>query len=282
MKLLSILATALMICASAFAQNAAQENHDLGYTDTPQLPGQRFKVHDPSRPHPHQVTPADKPGGAPSDATVLFDGKNLAAWQVRTPERQRPGAPKTWKVENGYMEVAPGASDLATKERFGNFQLHIEWAAPAEVRGNSQGRGNSGIFLQGLYEIQVLDDWNNPTYADGQAGAIYGQTPPLANPARKPGQWQTYDIVFEAPQVEDEKIAEPAYVTAFLNGVLLHNHKAVLGPTVHRQLPSYDDGGASQVAAAFGGPLVLQDHGNPVRYRNIWIRPIGKYDAREK
>ena len=137
------------------------------------------------------------------------------------------------------MEVAAKAGDLRTRETFGDVQLHIEWAAPAEVRGTSQNRGNSGIFLQGRYEVQVLDSWENPTYADGQAGALYGQWPPLVNPTRKPGEWQTYDIVFESPRFEGIKLVKPAYLTVFLNGVLLHHRKALMGPTVHRALAKY-------------------------------------------
>ena len=204
-----------------------QANYDLGYDDTPMLPGLPFHVHDPKRPHPQVVTPAAQAGGAPSDAIVLFDGKDLSQWQ---------SGKGNWKVANGYLEVAPGASDLATKLKFGDVQLHIEWAAPVEIRGNSQNRGNSGIYLQGRYEVQVLDSYQNPTYADGQAGALYGQWPPLANATRKPGEWQTYDIVFEAPKFEAGKLVKPAFATVFLNGVLLHNHKELMGPTVHREL----------------------------------------------
>ncbi len=185
-------------------------NNDLGYTDTPMLPGLPYRVHDPARPHPAVVTPAAQPGGAPSDAIVLFDGKDLSHWTSAKLDPVRPVAgpePAGWKVENGYMEVA-GRGDIATQEKFGDIQLHVEWAAPAEVRGNSQGRGNSGIFLQGRYEVQVLDAFQNPTYADGQAGAIYGQWPPLVNPARKPGEWQSYDIVFEAPRFAGEQLFE--------------------------------------------------------------------------
>ena len=240
-------------------------NHDLGYDDTPILPGLPFHVHDPRRPHPPLVTPAAQAGGAPSDAIVLFDGKDLSQW---TPGR-RP-----WKVENGYFEVVPGAGDLATKQKFGDAQVHIEWAAPAEIRGTSQNRGNSGIFLQGRYEVQVLDSYQNPTYADGQAGALYGQWPPLVNATRKPGEWQSYDIVFEAPKFENGKLVKPAYATVFLNGVLLHNHKELMGPTLHRQLAHY----APQPAE---DSLVLQDHQQPVRYRNIWIRRLIPYDQPE-
>ena len=241
---------------------AQAPNNDLGYTDTPMLPGLPYHVHDPARPHPAVVTPSATPGGAPSDALLLFDGKDLSHW---TSARQ------AWKVENGYLEVVPSAGDLTTREKFGDVQLHVEWAAPSQVRGTSQNRGNSGIFLQGRYEVQVLDSYENPTYADGQAGAIYGQWPPLVNPARKPGEWQSYDIVFEAPRFEGAKLARAAYLTVLLNGVLLHHRKEVMGPTVHRALASY----APQPAE---DALVLQDHQQPVRYRNIWVRRIAGYD----
>jgi len=252
------------LAALAVGLMAQSTNTDLGYTDTPMLPGLPYHVHDPARPHPPVVTPAAQPGGAPSDAVVLFAGQDLAHW---TPSRQ------PWKVENGYLEVVPNAGDLTTKEKFGDVQLHVEWATPTVVRGNSQNRGNSGIFLQGRYEVQVLDSYDNPTYADGQAGAIYGQWPPLANPARKPGEWQSYDIVFEAPRFDGEKLLTPAYVTVFLNGVLMHNRKEIMGPTVHRALAHY-------APQPLEDSLVLQDHQHPVRYRNIWIRRVGPYDVR--
>ena len=170
------------------------------------------------------------------------------------------------------MEVAPNSGDLRTKETFGDTQLHVEWAAPAQVRGDSQNRGNSGIFLQGRYEVQVLDSFDNPTYPDGQAGALYGQWPPLVNAVRKPGEWQSYDIVFEAPRFEGSKMVKPANLTVFLNGVLLHHRKELMGPTVHRALANYTPQPAE-------GPLVLQDHQQPVRYRNIWIRRLRGYDG---
>jgi hypothetical protein len=255
-RLAVMLAMMLVIPGLAFAQAT-----NLGYTDTPMLPGLPYHVHDPGRPHPPEVTAAATLGGAPSDAIILFDGKDLSQWQSRTP----------WTIGNGYFEVAPGSGDLRSKQSFGDIQLHVEWAAPAEVRGSSQNRGNSGIFLQGLYEIQVLDSFNNPTYADGQAGALYGQWPPLANPARQPGEWQTYDIVFEAPRFEGERLVKPAFVTLFMNGVLMHHRKELMGPTVHRALARYAPQGAE-------GPIVLQDHSQAVRYRNIWVRRVGTYD----
>jgi hypothetical protein len=260
---LRILGVLLVAC---FVSLALAQNSPVGYTDTPMLPNLPYHVHDPARPHPAVVTPAAVSGGAPSDAVVLFDGRDLSHWAAgRQP----------WKVENGYMEVVPNAGDLKTKEKFGDVQLHVEWASPEQVRGNSQNRGNSGIFLQGLYEVQVLDSFDNLTYADGQAGAIYGQWPPLVNATRKPGQWQSYDIVFEGPRFEGQKLVKPAYLTVFLNGVLLHNRKELSGGTVHRQLAKY---GAQPPEES----IVLQDHGDPVRYRNIWVRRIKNYDAPEK
>lgn len=261
----------IAILVAFFGLGIACAAQDLGYTDTPILPGMPYHVHDPARPHPAVVTPAAQPGGAPSDAIVLFDGKDLSQWVSASSDASKSGKPAAWKVENGYFEVAPRAGDIATKEKFGDVQLHVEWATPAEVRGNSQERGNSGIYLQGRYEVQVLDSYRNPTYADGQAGAIYGQWPPLVNATRKPGEWQSYDIVFEAPNFRGETLAKPAYLTVFLNGVLLHNHKEVMGPTVHRALAKY-------VPQPEEDSLVLQDHGNPVRYRNIWIRRLKSYD----
>jgi hypothetical protein len=244
----------LLLAVTACAQTP---NHDFGYTDTPILPGLPYRVHDPARPIPPVVTPSDYPGGAPSDAIVLFDGKDLSMWQS-----------PAWKIENGYVEVAPGAGDLVTKDKFGDVQLHVEWASPAAVTGTSQGRGNSGVFLQGRYEVQVLDSYQNRTYADGQAAAIYGQWPPLVNAARKPGEWQTYDIVFEAPRFQGEKLTKPAYLTVFHNGVLVQLHREVMGPTQHRALAKY-------VPQPAEDSLKLQDHANLVRYRNIWIRRIG-------
>jgi hypothetical protein len=249
--------TLLVVTASTLLLAQAPAT-DLGYTDTPMLPGLPYHVHDPARPRPPIVTPGARGGEAPSDATVLFDGASLSAWVTGN---------QTWKVQNGYLEVVPTSGDLKTKEAFGDVQLHVEWAAPSEVRGRSQGRGNSGIFLQGRYEVQVLDSFDNATYADGQAGAIYGQWPPLVNPTRRPGEWQTYDIVFDAPRFDGTRLVSPAYLTVFLNGVLLHHRREVMGPTVHRALASY----APQPQE---DSLVLQDHSNPVRYRNLWIRRL--------
>ena len=232
-------------------------------------PGMPWHVHDPARPKPPLVTPGAGPGAAPSDAVVLFNGRDLSQWA----HHDRDGKPtdSTWPVRDGFFETGKGS--LHTRASFGDAQLHIEWATPAMVAGNSQGRGNSGVFLMGLYEIQVLDSFNNPTYSDGQAGAMYGQWPPLANVARKPGDWQTYDIVFEAPRFENGTLVKPAFQTVFWNGVIVHNRKEAIGATVYRNVAQYK-------AHAAELPLMIQDHENPVRYRNIWIRKLGTYDQK--
>ena len=243
----------------------AENKPPVGYDDTPMLPGSKWRVHDGTRPQPRIVTPGGESGQPPSDAVILFDGKDLSAWVGRE------GAEAQWKVENGYMEVTR-TGNIQTKEHFADCQLHIEWAAPAEVRGSSQGRGNSGVFLMGRYEIQVLDGYHNITYADGITASIYGQYPPLVNSCRKPGEWQTYDIFFVASRFEGDKLVSHAYITVVHNGVLVHHHQKAMGPTGHRSLSSYDRPHPPK------GPLMLQDHGDPVRYRNIWVRPLKGYD----
>ncbi|PCJ54218.1 MAG: hypothetical protein COA70_06190 [Planctomycetota bacterium] len=232
-----------------------------GYDDTPRLPGQEWRVHDLKRPYPIVVKPGKNVGDAPSDALILFDGTNLDAWM--TPDGEAP----TWKLVDGAMVVA-GNAEVQTKASFGDSQLHVEWASPADRSGDSQGMGNSGVFLMGLYEIQVLDTWNNTSYADGTAGAIYGQFPPSANVCRPSGEWQTYDILFTAPKFsESGDLDSPATVTLLHNGVLVHHNRELLGPTVHRTLPP---GGAHAEKL----PVKLQNHGDPVRYRNLWIRSL--------
>lgn len=237
--------------------------HDSpGYTDTPQLPGQSWKVHDSARPQPAVVRAAEGANlGAqpPADAVVLFDGSSAKAWTAG-------GKDCPWKLEGGYMEVNGGGS-IETREHFGDVQLHVEWASPAKVESSSQGRGNSGVFLMGRYEIQILDSFENPTYADGGAAALYGQFPPLVNVSRGPGEWQSYDIFFRAPRFQGDTLVEPARVTVLHNGVLVHNNQAFLGATRHRDVATY----ASHAEA---GPIGLQDHGNPVRFRNIWARKL--------
>ncbi|HWD18902.1 MAG TPA: DUF1080 domain-containing protein [Verrucomicrobiae bacterium] len=256
-----------IVAASALAGmvSPAQAENTNGYTDTPMLPSGKWHVHDPARPAPPVVTPGktfSDGAGAPSDATVLFDGTDLSKWSGEKGEAR-------WKVENGYMEVAPGTGQITTKDKFGDFQLHLEFAEPEEVHGNSQERGNSGVFLHGIYEIQVLDCYDNPTYSDGQTASIYGQSTPLINACRKPGEWQTYDIVFEGPRFDgDKKLTRPARVTVIHNGIVVQNHQPILGPTGHRTLSKYTGKEPER------GPLALQDHHNKVRYRNIWIREI--------
>ncbi len=266
------LSAAAALAGASVSEAQQKANADLGFTDTPMLPNLPYHVHDPDRPHPKIVTPANTPFGPPSDATVLFDGKDLSKWNQRGRGADRGKmADAQWKVGDGYFEVAPGTGDLLTRQKFGDCQLHVEWSSPVEVRGTSQARGNSGVLLMSRYEIQVLDMWDNKTYADGQAGAIYGQWPPLANPARRPGEWNTYDILFEAPRFEGEKVVKPVIFTVIYNGVVVQNHKASMGPMVYRQVAHYTPHPPEE-------PLMLQDHHNPVRYRNIWIRPLGTYD----
>jgi len=225
--------------------------------------------HTLDRPYPTVVdsgtgVPPETPGRAPADAVVLFDGKDLSAWKG-----QKAGGAAPWKVENGYFEVVKKTGGIETKESFGDAQLHIEWMAPDPAKGTSQDRGNSGVFFgAGRYEVQVLDSYENKTYPDGQAGSLYGQYPPLVNAARKPGEWQAYDIVFDAPRFDkDGKLLRPARVTAFLNGVLVQNAQELTGPTTHKARPPYKAHPARL-------PLALQDHSHPVRFRNVWIREL--------
>src|SRR5262245_26149197 len=263
------------VAGNAVSQAQQQkQNPDLGYTDTPMLPNQPWHVHDSNRPHPKVVVPGATPGAPPSDAVVLFDGKDLSKWQQRG---RGINAGKLvdgrWKVENGYFECGGGTGDLISREKFGDGQYHIEWSSPTEVRGNSQGRGNSGFIIMSRYEVQILDMFNNVTYADGGAGAIYGQWPPMATPVKKPGEWNTYDVMFEAPRFDGDKLVSPAYLTVIYNGVVVHHHKASLGTMVYRQVAKYTAHGLEE-------PLMLQDHNNPVRYRNIWVRRIPPYDQK--
>jgi hypothetical protein len=296
------------------AKHSAGAADSVGYKDTPMLPGTAWHVHDPDRPLPRVVTPgATFSHGAPppSDAVMLFDGTDLSKWKSDKGEAK-------WKIENGYFEAVKGGGNIRTKEDFGDFQLHLEFATPEKVVGNSQGRGNSGVLIFGDYEVQVLDSYDNRTYADGQLGAMYGQYPPLVNPAKKPGEWQSYDIIFEAPQWTEEqssaansqnlqklreelaalqakytdgypsvqnvkqqiadlekpgpKLVKRAAVTVILNGVAVHNRKEYIGRSVHKEIGTYNKLRASR------GPIMLQDHGNPTRFRNIWIRNLGEYD----
>ena len=223
-----------------------------------------WKQHDIHRPKPPVVEPAASlvPTQPPKDAVVLFDGKNLDAWTNKS------GGPAKWKVTDGYFEVVAGTGAIQTKGKFGDVQLHAEWASPNPPNGQGQDRGNCGIFLMGRYEIQVLDSYKADTYADGQAGAIYGQYPPLFNVARPPGEWQTYDIAFRRPRFDKSgKVLEPARVTLFHNGVLVQNNEELLGQTNWLKWTPYE-------AHADKAPIELQDHGHPVRFRNFWIRNL--------
>jgi len=227
----------------------------------------KWRIHDPDRPLPAIVDPGtsstrDSPGRPPSDAVVLFDGKDLAKWA------HKDGSPAKWKVESGYLETVPKTGYIYTREAFGDCQLHAEFAEPVPPKGDSQGRGNSGVFLMGLYEIQVLDSYENKTYADGQAAAVYGQYPPLVNAARPPGEWQSYDIIFHGPRFDKAgKLLRPARVTVLHNGVLVQDNVELSGPTANGARPPYSPHPDRL-------PLALQDHSNPIRFRNIWIREL--------
>ncbi len=206
-------------------------------------------------PEPPVVNP-EPVDGRPADAIVLFDGKDLSQWN----------GGERWLVEDGVATARGGG--ISTKESFGDCQVHVEWASPAEVKGSGQGRGNSGVYLMGKYEVQILDSHGNETYFDGQAGAIYKQSPPMVNACRPPGQWQTYDIVFRAPRfAEDGTVVQPAAMTVLHNGMVIQNNFALAGTTAWHKPPSYEKHEAKL-------PIHIQFHGNPVRFRNIWIRPL--------
>jgi len=238
-----------------------------GYSNTAFNENSRWRIHDADQPQPRVVTPPPSPGAPPSDAIVLFDGKDLSQWVQR--DSAGNVSPAQWLVHDGVVDSGKGGS-ISTKESFGDVQLHVEFATPSKVEGTSQGRGNSGVVFMGRYEIQVLDSYDNRTYADGMAAAIYGDTPPLVNVARRPGEWQTYDIVFEAPKFSGTP--SPAYFTVFWNGVMVHNRRVVKGPTS----PTATTHTYVQHDAEL--PLTLQNHNNPVSFRNIWIRRLTKYD----
>ena len=268
MKTLILFTLALSFAA---AQDKEAGDDKRGYTDTPRIPGQKWRVHDAERPRPRKVSPGmpllnEAP---PADAMVLFDGKDLSKWV--TVARGAKGGDAKWKVENGYFEVTPHSGRLVTKDKFGDMQLHLEWMIPKGVEGAGQGRGNSGVELMMRYEIQVLESFENVTYADGQAASIYGQWPPLVNASRPQGEWQVYDIFFEAPKFEGEKLTKPAYVTVVHNGMMVHHRREILGAAIHRKVATYKPHDAEE-------SLSLQDHGQTVRYRNIWVRKLRAYD----
>ena len=232
-----------------------------------QSPAQ-WKAHDMTRPRPPILKPADQklPVLPPSDAVILFDGHDLSQW------RSEDGSPAKWVAANGYMESVKGSGYVFSRRTFGDVQLHVEWAAPVPAIGKSQGRGNSGVFLMGQYEIQVLDSYENETYADGQAAAVYGQYPPLVNVCRPPGEWQSYDIIFRRPRFDRTGgLVKPARVTLLHNGVLVQGDVELWGPTNWLQHSPYQ-------AHPDRLPISLQDHGNPVRFRNIWLRELPEWN----
>jgi hypothetical protein len=265
------------LCA-ALAANGAEKKKDApkepddpyGFTTTPLLPD-GWHVHDKHRPQPPVVDPGMVYGQAPSDAVVLFDGTDLSMWRGTKQDdpkksKYNPRGEALWKVESGYMECTP-TGDLVSIREFGDCQIHIEWRTEPGLTALSQGRGNSGVYMMGRYEIQVLDCFENRTYADGMTGALYGQVPPMVNACRKPGEWQSYDIFFTAPRFDGDQVVSPAYVTVVLNGVLVQHHEAFLGASTYKRVGKYHPHGPT-------GPIRLQDHGNKTRFRNIWVREL--------
>jgi hypothetical protein len=254
-----------------FAAAATAADDGMGYTDTPRLPNSPWRVHDRARPQPPMVAPgdaADRPAPPPSDAIVLFDGKNLSQWDgLDRKHAVRPADPKG--IEQGCINIVK-TGWLQTKKRFGDCQFHIEWATPEKADGNTLNWGNSGIFFMGKFELQIIESHDSKIYADGIAGAIYGQTPPLVNASRKPGQWQMFDVVFTAPRFKGDKLAAPAYMTVFWNGLLVQDHTEIMGATQNMRLPAYDFRETT-------GPIQLQQHNSAVRFRNIWIRPLTEH-----
>jgi hypothetical protein len=219
----------------------------------------QWQVHDTDRPAPEVVTPGATSCQAPSDAIVLFDGSDLSQWQDTK-----------WVIRDGTMESVKGAGYIKTRESFGSCQLHVEFATPENVKGNGQGRGNSGVFLQDEYEVQVLDSFDNATYPDGQCSALYGRAVPLANACRKPGEWQSYDIIFHRPIFEGDQVVRQATFTILQNGVLVQDHVVLKGGTQWKGAHAVSE----YVPHEDKRPIAFQDHGNPVRYRNIWVREL--------
>jgi hypothetical protein len=230
-----------------------------GYGASAQSPNDKWLPNDMERPMPKGIT--FSPKGVPSDAVVLFDGSNLDAWVGRG------GMPPQWLVKDGVLEVKPGTGSITTKQSFGDCQLHVEWAEPVPATGTGQNKGNSGVIIMGVYEIQILDDIGNKTYADGISGSVYGQYPPLVDAGRNPGEWQSYDILFRRPRFDENgHLINPAHVTILQNGVYVQDDVTVTGPTGEPRAP--------YVVGPEAAPLSLQDHGEPVRFRNIWIREL--------
>ena len=259
--------TALVLLAAASLMSIAlwAQQHKLvyskdgagvfGYKDTAVQPWSGYVVHDPDRPVPRKVDAGDPVSRPPSDAIVLFDGKDISKWK-----------PTKWKVENGYVETTEGP--FKTRDEYGSYQLHLEWRQPTEPDANIMNRGNNGVLLMDLFEIQIFDSWGTKIYPDGQAASVYGQTPPLVNAMRPPGAWESYDIVFIVPQFQDGKLSQRARVTVFHNGILVQHDQEIYGTTGHAVLPGAYPAGKTR------GPLSLSGHHCPVRFRNIWLRPL--------
>ncbi len=256
----SVLLPLLAILPGCAVERTAEKGEKIMYVQTETG---RWLIHDMNRPAPPVMTPGTE-GTAPSDAIVLFDGTDLSKWT------SDDGGPAKWIVRDGYMECTKGSGPVKTADEFGSCQLHVEFATPEKVTGSGQGRGNSGVFLQGVYEVQVLDSYENVTYPDGQCAALYGRAVPLVNACRKPGQWQSYDIIYHRPIFKGKKVVRKATFTVLHNGVLVHDHVELTGGTGWRgphAISEYEP-------HADKGPIMLQDHGNPVRYRNLWIREL--------
>lgn len=255
----SLVLLSLLPAAMLFADHHAEQQTKKLYPDTPLIPGSIYTVHDTTRPQPRKVESAGAVSiQAPSDAKVLFDGTNTDSWKGE------------WIVKDGILIASPGS--LTTKEHFGDCQIHLEFRVPADREVMGQKGGNSGIFLMGKYEIQVGESHTNITYPDGQAGAVYGQTPPLVNPATPQGEWQSYDIIFKAPVSENGKVVKPAEITVLFNGVVVQASYKIQGPTKHKTTTSYPENHPEK------GPIFLQWHSDPIEFRNIWVRELGNYD----
>lgn len=261
--------TVLMVALSGLAAEQAKNPH----ANNPRLPD-GFRVHDSERPLPPVITPGNTASDAPSDAIVLFNGSDLSEWvgTVSTNKNRRynPKGEALWTVKDGYMEIN-GTGSLTSRKKFGDCQIHLEWAAPdspKDLAKRDQGRGNSGVFIMGKYEVQILDCYENTSYADGMTASVYGQHPALANACRPAGEWQTYDIIFTAPRFDkDGNVVSPARVTVIHNGILVQNNTEFLGLSTYKRLPVYK-------AHEDKGPITLQDHNNPIRFRNIWVRDL--------
>ncbi len=273
----SLIVVLTTIAAPVFGAETPRDGSESidGFRDTPMIPGTRWHLHDADRPQPRVIIPGatfSQNAPPPSDAEILFDGTNLAKW------RDSQGGDATWLVRDGYVETGRGGG-IRTRGTWPDFQLHVEWATPKPPHGSGQARGNSGILINGMYEVQVLDSYDAKTYPDGQAAAIYGQRPPLVNASKPPGEWQTYDIIFESPRWnEKQELIKKACVTVLHNGVVVHHRYEFTGGTdgIRREVPWKTL--AKYTPHAPEVFIALQDHNNPVRYRNIWIRPLGQYD----